>query len=276
MDVYLWTIPFITLTLCGYFFTRLVIEFSKLRTMENIPTSKIKSAAVGYVELKGRVRAFANQPFKTPYSGISCVWYRIEDNNTSGELVWENSIDRQSTEPFVLEDETGRCYIFPEGANVTVRSFTPIVIGDDSYIEEYIAEGEWLYVLGEHHPIPEANSTSTKTEAKYIFTRWLQEKMKLIDKYDVNNNGILDSSELRTIKKDAEYLAEIKLQGNRKDTENLGFVKIPKDERHHFIISSQSEVALIKQHRHKILVAFLGFFIMGSLSVVSINYLPNF
>jgi len=92
------------------------------------PTSKIRSAAQGYVELKGLVKPL-NQPISAPLTGKPCCWYdyHIEKEvtriNSKGETErsWETVDKHSSSHLFYLEDDTGRVVIYPLSADVSAK-----------------------------------------------------------------------------------------------------------------------------------------------------------
>jgi len=90
----------------------------RLRYASDTPTSKIRSAAQGYVELKGRLtRAGGQPPLKSPLSHTPCLWwdYKIEEND--GRKL--HTIERGHGSVWMcLVDETGQCLINPGGAHI--------------------------------------------------------------------------------------------------------------------------------------------------------------
>ena len=57
------------------------------RWVEDTPTSRIRSAAQGLVELKGSVQAGGHDPLLSPLAGTSCLWYRftVEERRSNGK-----------------------------------------------------------------------------------------------------------------------------------------------------------------------------------------------
>lgn len=90
--------------------------------IEAIPTSKARSVAIGQAELAGKVLA----PKKTlvaPFSGKECAYYRctIEEYRRQGKSSrWVIVHAKSSTQPFYLEDDTGKVLVDPEGAELDV------------------------------------------------------------------------------------------------------------------------------------------------------------
>jgi len=124
--------------------------------IENIPTSRVRSAAMGMVELKGKSRAVPEGPaipgvaaaalpgvvpgspvplpfrLKSPVRGIACVWSRVRvtkevrhNKGTSHQVI----LDRVQGTPFFLEDDTGRILVLPAGAEVQGVQLCDVTFG---------------------------------------------------------------------------------------------------------------------------------------------------
>ena len=80
------------------------------RLIAQTPTSKIQSAALGTVELAGKICQEAS--LVSPFCQIPCAYYRYkveeERQNSKGRTNWSTILEGQSNEPFFMEDETGR------------------------------------------------------------------------------------------------------------------------------------------------------------------------
>ena len=102
------------LTLYGF-----VINNRK-RLIESIPTSPVRSLAVGLVEVSGRAQA-ERALLRAPFSGMPCVLfsYSVEERRTSGkETRWETIAKSTSEEPFYVRDETGKVLVVPFDARL--------------------------------------------------------------------------------------------------------------------------------------------------------------
>lgn len=101
----------------------LFVLFYQLRVYRLItgtPTSQLRSAAQGFVELEGYCVGNA-YPLTSPYSDRPCVWYECK---TYKKVVrkkghsWKQ-IDRQTSPHwFKVADPTGEAWVDPEGASV--------------------------------------------------------------------------------------------------------------------------------------------------------------
>ncbi len=86
--------------------------FKRRRAIEDIPTSRIGSAAQGYVEVSGEAFRLPEIEPLFSWGGVACLWYR-----TVGESVPEDGMDG-THKPFGIRDRTGAAVVFPRGALV--------------------------------------------------------------------------------------------------------------------------------------------------------------
>ena len=94
----------------------------KSRIIQNVPTSKIRSAAQGYIELDGKAMDYSESPLYAPLSKRHCVWfsYSIEEliSDGDGGNYWRTVEDETSMDYIKMSDGTGLCHIDPEGADI--------------------------------------------------------------------------------------------------------------------------------------------------------------
>jgi E3 Ubiquitin ligase len=195
-------------------------SWAKNRTIVDTPTSRVRSAAQGYVELSGRGVLPANSRNKGPLTGLPCTWWRyeIEDRGRRGG---SRSVDSgTSVQPFVLDDGTGQCLIDPRGAEV-FPSVTTVWYGSEEWPQERIPGGGgmlgWLldriptgrYRYTEHRlqiqehvcalgafrseggisvDDPEAAITD-------LLHQWKQDQAALLQRFDTNHDGTLSAAE---------------------------------------------------------------------------------
>jgi E3 Ubiquitin ligase len=102
-------------------------SFQHARVMEDMPTSKARSAAQGFVELTGTQHALDGAPLTAPLTQTPCTWwsYKIEhkkkdrSSSGSGNSSWVTVEQDTSVGFFNLRDETGEVLVNPRGAAVT-------------------------------------------------------------------------------------------------------------------------------------------------------------
>src|SRR5258706_12461979 len=87
-----------------------------LRLVENTPTARIRSMAMGMVEVHGNVSA--RSTLVAPFSGKACAHWQVDisvrgRNRGSWSVIHRNA----SGSPFFLEDDTGVALVYPHGSD---------------------------------------------------------------------------------------------------------------------------------------------------------------
>src|SRR4051812_42245674 len=83
-------------------------KVSEKRLVENTPTSRVRSAAMGLVELSGIARP--HSPLKSPLTGLDACWWQcvVEERVSDGKNThWRTIREVSSNDWFYLEDPTG-------------------------------------------------------------------------------------------------------------------------------------------------------------------------
>ena len=96
-------------------------SFKLKRAIENIPTSKIRSLAMGIVEIYGTV--VPGKVLKSPFSNKDCVYYKyiIEEYRKSGKNSrWVKIDSGEQREYFYIRDETGTVLVNPVKAQIEI------------------------------------------------------------------------------------------------------------------------------------------------------------
>jgi hypothetical protein len=92
------------------------------RLIENTPSSKIRSAAMGLVELSG----LASGPYtmNAPITGLPCYYYRTmvwQWKRQGKSSSWVKAADESLHLPFFLDDGTARVLVDPQGAELDIH-----------------------------------------------------------------------------------------------------------------------------------------------------------
>jgi hypothetical protein len=172
---------FIGIIFGTYLFFKGFKELRFKRHIENIPTSKIRSMAMGEVEIKGEALPIdSSEIIRSPFTNRECVYYRYttEEYVRSGKYGhWTTMRDETTKNLFYLKDDTASVLIDPKGAEVDIpaRYTADSSCGQDPpeeakkflmsegisyegllginkrmrYREYYITPSEMLYVMGE-------------------------------------------------------------------------------------------------------------------------------
>ncbi len=189
------------------------------RCIENTPTSKVRSVAMGQVEVHGRARR--RYALVAPMTQAACVWYRLRKYRKTSKNNWKLVREINSSHvPFVLDDGTGQVTIDPQGAAVrakvqqsgypgrsplTFTAFREGVGEDEKWLEDIIYEGTSLYVLGFARPVQDMKLTlRERTLARLRQVKLDPASMR---RYDTNSDGRIDQAEWEDARADAERQA---------------------------------------------------------------------
>ena len=96
-------------------------NLKKKRLFENIPTSKMRSVAMGLVELKGKINT-ADDLLKDPFDNKDCVYWsvHIEEHVKRGKNHrWVTRHKASESIPFVLSDDTGSVLVQSNKADMS-------------------------------------------------------------------------------------------------------------------------------------------------------------
>lgn len=219
------------------------------RMVENTPTSKIRSMAMGMVEITGRARQYYD--LKTTYSGTRCIYFRCRyyrkkrigwsgrrslyaSGRGEGETWALESETASGRLPFYLEDDTGRVLVRPEGALFHISRYTQQFSGafgvaatfgaghsGTRVYEDLIADGAGVYVLGKARPEKTGDPVSARIRKELAALK--KDKNRLMA-YDANNNNRVDPDEWETARRDVEnrVYAEMLAEGSPTERSVIG------------------------------------------------------
>jgi hypothetical protein len=137
-------------------------SFHQYQFIRDTPTSKIRSIAMGLVEIVGIV--VGARYIQTPFSKLDCVYYsyyveeyqiessRDADGDIDIDHTWKTISKGERRIPFYVADETGDVYIEPKGAKIDAQP-------KNEYYQDRgsgMGRRNLIYVLREYD-----NSTST-------------------------------------------------------------------------------------------------------------------
>jgi hypothetical protein len=229
-------------------------NYWRLLKLKEAPISTIAAAAQGYIELYGRAKC-DNQPLKTPYQSIPCVWYRawvyanFLDKNRDDSLLDNRLLSyEESHEVFILDDGTAQCMVNPDGAEVVYFQAKTWRKNDHRYVEQYLPVNKPLYVIGQLDTRKDVMSEKVlNQEVRDILSEMKTRPQQLLNRYDHNLNGQIDMHEWEKAREDVVHQVKAKYAMNA-HTGNFTMTK-PIDH-HLFLISAKSPTQLRAQYRH--------------------------
>lgn len=275
----------------------------RARVIEDTPTARIRSAQQGYVELNGQAWMMPGTPVTAPLTGTPCCWYRYRIEK-KGNKNWRTLESDTSDELFLLRDETGECLIDPEGAEVTPGSRsvwyggsrypqqrqpasqpigkTPLwrlgnILNQDigfggryRYTEERIHDAMPLYALGLFKSQDELDRQQDQRDlTRGLLQAWKRDRNSLLEKFDLNRDGQIDSQEWEVVRKAA--ITQARLEVTQQTSADLNRLGAPDAGQQPFLISTLPQFDLVRRYRFKSAGGIALFFLSGAAAVWILN-----
>ena len=295
-DFWFWAIGLLVAAICGFFFAFSITH--RKRIIEDTPTSKIRSAAQGYLELIGHGHLMDGQPVLSPLTGKPCTWYeyKVEEHRQSGKnSKWVTINKGISDELFLIRDETGECIIDPEGAKVTVADKT-IWYGNTSnpmagtgripkkkgffsvlsnnkyrYTEKLLHSGESLYAIGLYKTVGGAGAHfDVKEDVRELIREWKTDTESLMKRFDTNNDGEIDLDEWQRVRDEA-LKHVMQRHSEEKTLPPVHMMNKTNDRRRPFILSALPQDDLTRRLHIYSILSISTFIVCGILSTLLIS-----
>lgn len=208
-------------------------RWSQARHLLDTPTSKIRSAAQGYVELYGVLQELPESAVRGPLTGKPCLWwrFRIEEYRSTNDKKksWQAVESGASDALLCLSDGTGECLIDPRGAEIRpmVREswegnlrhpLGPPKTGlwgfltsgkRYRYTEERFHAGQPLYAIGDFRTTGGSQQGLDLNSAQgQVIREWKADYAGLLQRFDSDGNGQLDEREWSRVRLAAQLEAE--------------------------------------------------------------------
>lgn len=182
-------------------------SLKRLRAIRDTPTSRIASAAQGYVEIIGRGRDLTDTPLFSPLRMLPCLWYRykVEERHRSknGDS-WRTIESGESADSFIIEDETGTCVVDPQQAEISTIYLDQWHVANRRYTEYKLLKHDEIYVLGEFRTHNGTTEFDARAELNTLLAEWKRDMPALHQRFDLNNDGQLDMAEWMLARKAAK------------------------------------------------------------------------
>jgi hypothetical protein len=179
------------------------------RALADTPTSRIASAAQGYVELFGRGKPLDAPPLLSHLTVLPCLWYRylVEEKDSEGK--WRAVNRGESEVSFIIDDGSGRCVVDVENAEILTRH-------KETWERDGYRNTEWklliddmVYALGEFRTLGGGNlELDTNADIASLLGEWKKNKPELLKRFDLNADGSLDMQEWTLARQAARRVVE--------------------------------------------------------------------
>lgn len=247
-------------------------QYKRGRLFADTPTSRIRSASQGYVELQGHAELIDGPPIVSPLTGKHCVWwqYRIEERRTTisngkRRTRWVTIRRGRSDSLFLLRDDTGECIVDPEAATVVTdtreqwRDHSPMPrgggIGENSrglwstlgryrYTERRLHQADALYAIGQFRTDGAHHDFNENTALRELLADWKRDENALLERFDTNNDGEIDLDEWEAVRKVALDTVRDELSQRAADSD-IHVLCRPSDRRP-YVLSTQPGASLTR------------------------------
>ena len=167
----------------------------RFRLINSTPTSRIASAAQGYVELIGRGKPYGDPSLISKLRVLPCLWYRYKVERRGAKDKWSTIDSGESTDYFVVRDDSGDCIVDPSNAEIITKHRDQWIEGNYRYTEWKLIHNDSLYALGEFRTRNLAAEFDQRAELNALLAEWKRDMPSLHERFDLDNNGELDMRE---------------------------------------------------------------------------------
>jgi len=241
------------------------VHFWRLKhRIENTPTSKARSAAMGMIEVSGRAKRL--YALVSPISQLPCVYYCLKkyQRNKRDDSWRVTQVTTSGNVPFVLEDETGSIRIDPQGAQLNPQYTTEGFPGQNTLLfsteretnhyekwkEEVLHDGCNLYVLGFAHSLATGEGKETIRHRVGEKLRELKSDREKLLQYDSDNDGKISTTEWDRARSDMEQqaLREKLHHSQQRSNQQLVIGRPPQKGLPFIIAETESETKLTRNY----------------------------
>lgn len=210
-----------------------IASYRRYRTIHDLPTSRVASAAQGYVELFGRSELLPGHPVVSRLSGLPCCWFRYYTARKTSDDKWEHVDSGISTEHFLLVDASGECVISPDGAEVLTERKQTWTEGDYRHTEWLLLPKGVLYAIGEFSTVSgNVTAQDERTDVSELLGEWKKDKSRLLARFDLNRDGEIDMKEWELARLQAQReVWQRHGEGRAAVTEGVHLLRKPRDGR---------------------------------------------
>ena len=224
-----------------------VAALRRVRAIADTPTSRIASAAQGYVELLGSARPLGGLPLLSPLTGLPCLWYRYRIERRENDK-WVHDSSDESDASFLLDDGTGRCVIDPESAEILVDRHDTWIRDERRYAQWLLIDNDPLYALGDFVTRGSIDlDLDADEDVKALLAEWKKDRKSLLKRFDLDQNGEIDLKEWDLARRQAKREVAQAHREARERTE-VHLMRRPDDGRL-YLISSLPPDTLTRRYR---------------------------
>jgi hypothetical protein len=189
--------PYALLAMSAVSFFAWVANYRRYRHIQDLPTSRVASAAQGYVELFGRTELLPGELLVSKLSRTPCCWYSFEIKEKGSDDKWKTLDSGSSVAHFLLVDDTGQCVISPDGAEVLTHDHKVWEQLDRRFTEWLLLPKSVMYAIGEFSTTTAAAVAAGEERADVgaLLAEWKQNKREMHERFDLDRDGKISMKE---------------------------------------------------------------------------------
>lgn len=270
----------------AYSFYYCFVSWRRNRVVGDTPTSRVRSAAQGYVEFTGRGAMPPNTENKAPLTGIQCTWWRYKIERRSDNArsrSWSTVQSGTSETPFILDDGTGQCLIDPRGAEVFPGAndvwygssdwpdgvripsgggalgwiMDAVATGKYRYTEHRLEPHERLYAIGSFRSLGGVSVDAPDRAVAELLRDWKQDQASLLARFDADHDGVISAAEWDLARATAREQV-VAAAGVRSEAPGINVLSKPADGRA-FLLAASDEQTLALRLRRRAAAGVFGF-----------------
>jgi hypothetical protein len=225
-------------------------NYRRYRQIHDLPTSKIASAAQGYVELLGRGDLIEGTPVISKLGRQRCCWYRYLVEERRSDDKWQTVDQGSSVAHFLLVDDTGQCVVSPEGAEIVTSHHRSWNEDPYRHTEWLLLPGEILYALGEFVTTGGnlREDVEERKDIAVLIDDWKRDQQTLHERFDLNRDGTIDMQEWELARMQAKReVRRMRSEMVKPLTEGVHLLRKPRDRRL-FLLANEMPDALGRRY----------------------------
>ena len=189
--------PYALLAMSAVSFFAWVANYRRYRHIQDLPTSKVASAAQGYVELFGRTELLPGELLVSRLSRTPCCWYSFEIEEKGSDNKWKTLDSGSSVAHFLLVDDTGQCVVSPDGAEVLTHDHKAWEQLDRRFTEWLLLPKSVIYAIGEFSTSTAAAVAAGEERADVgaLLAQWKANQAQLHQRFDLDRDGKISTKE---------------------------------------------------------------------------------
>jgi len=223
-------------------------NYRRWRLIVDTPTSRVDFAAQGYVELAGTAQLPAGSPLLTELTRVPCCWYWFKVEKRGAKNSWRHERGGESPAPFVLDDGSGRCLVYPSEAEIHSHRRKTWIERDRRFTEASILPDDRLYAIGAFSTLrPLEGEAAIRADVSALIVQWKADRPSLLERFDLDHDGEIDLHEWALARRQARREVE-RTAGNRPRPQAVHVMRRPSDGRL-FMLSNLDPETLAARYR---------------------------